>query len=461
MRKFSAPFVLVCLVVALVSSADSTTSPAPASLVAPGAEKFWPQWRGPFMNGVAPQGNPPVEWSETKNVKWKVELPGTGSATPVIWGERIFILAAVPAGKPASATKPDGAAAGDAGAPQRRGGMSGPPDEIQKFTILAVRRSDGKILWQRSVREELPHEGKHPTGSWASNSAVTDGEMVYAFFGSRGLHAFDVEGNPKWEKDLGKMTIKMGFGEGSSPALFRDRLIVNWDHEAGSFVVALDKKTGKEIWRTAREEGTSWSTPLVVEHDGKAQIITSATSKARSYDFETGKLLWETPGMTANAIPTPVFGDGLVFLTSGFRGNALMAIRLADAKGDLSGSSAVVWKYDRDTPYVPSPLLYGEELYILKSNNGILTAFDAKTGKTLYSQVRVEATPNVYASPVGAGGRLYVVGREGGAAVIARGPEFKVLATNQLEDGFDASPAVVENEIYLRGKKFLYRISEK
>jgi outer membrane protein assembly factor BamB len=399
------------------------------------ADRFWPQWRGPLLTGAAPHGDPPVEWSETKNVKWKVEVPGRGSATPAIWGDTIFVLTAVPAGTPGAGT-------------------------AQKFTVVALGRKDGKVVWQRVVREEAPHEGTHETNSFASASPLTDGERVYAFFGSRGLYALDMKGNVVWEKDLGRMTVKLGFGEAASPALHGDRLVVNWDHEGSSFIVALDKRTGKELWRVPRDEKTSWATPLVVEEGGRTQVITSATSRVRSYDLGTGQLLWEASGMTANAIPTPVYADGLVFLTSGFRGNALLAVRLADAKGDITSSPAIVWRYDRDTPYVPSPLLAGGQLYVLKSNNGVLSAFDAKTGKRLYGDQRLEGVPNVYASPLGAAGRIYVAGRDGGVAVVQQGPEFKQLAANRLDDGFDASPIAVDDELYLRGQKFLYRISK-
>jgi outer membrane protein assembly factor BamB len=393
-------------------------------------DRYWPQWRGPLLTGVAPGGDPPVEWSESKNVKWKAAIPGNGSATPVIWGDTIVVLTAVPAD----------------------GGK-------QRFTVIAYGRKDGKVLWQRVVREEVPHEGTHATNTWASASALTDGELVYAFFGSRGLYALDLKGDVKWEKDLGDMNIKNAFGEAASPALHGDRLVVNWDHEGESFIVALDKRTGKELWRVPREERTSWATPLVVEAGGRAQVITSATSRVRSYDLATGELLWHATGMTANAIPTPVHADGLVFLTSGFRGNALLAVRLAEAKGDITHSPAIVWRYDRDTPYVPSPLLAGDQLYFLKSNSGVLSAFEAKTGKKLYGEQRLEGVPNVYASPLGVAGRIYVAGREGGVAVVKQGPEFKQLAANHLDDGFDASPVAVDNELYLRGRRFLYRIS--
>jgi outer membrane protein assembly factor BamB len=402
-------------------------------LPAADGDRFWPQWRGPLLTGAAPQGDPPVEWSEGKNVKWKVEIPGKGSSTPVIWGDTIVVLTAVPVDASERAK--------------------------QRFTVIAFGRKDGKVLWQRVVREEVPHEGHHATNTWASASALTDGELVYAFFGSRGLYALDMKGNVKWEKDLGDMSIKMGFGEAASPALHRDRLVVNWDHEGESFIVALDKRTGKELWRVPRDEKTSWATPLIVDVGGRAQVITSATGRVRSYDLANGELLWHATGMTANAIPTPVHADGLVFLTSGFRGNALMAVRLSEAKGDITTSPAVVWRYDRDTPYVPSPLLSGDQLYFLKSNSGVLSSFEAKTGKKLYGEQRLEGVPNVYASPLGVAGRIYVAGRDGGVAVVKQGPEFKLLATNQLDDGFDASPVAVDNELYLRGRKFLYRIS--
>jgi outer membrane protein assembly factor BamB len=418
------------------------------------ARRYWPQWRGPMMNGVAPHAKPPVEWSESRNVRWKVPLPGKGSATPVVWGDRIYVLSAVPGEKRAAApAAPEPAAQG--GRPRNLA-----PDAVQKFTVFALRRSDGTVLWERVVREELPHEGTHPTGTWASASAATDGELVFAHFGSRGLYALDGSGNVVWEKDLGDMAVKLGFGEGSSPALGRDRLFVQWDHEGDSFLVALDRKTGRELWRQKRDERTSWATPLVVEHAGRAQVVTSATNRVRSYDAATGDVLWETPGMTQNAIPTPVHADGLVILTSGFRGNALLAVKLAEAKGDLSASPAVAWRLDRDTPYVPSPLLYGNELYFLKGNNGLLSCFDAKTGERLYGPERLEGVPNVYASPLGADGRIYVAGREGATAVVQRGPTFKVLATNTLDDAFDASPVAVDSELYLRGQKFLYRISQ-
>jgi len=420
----------------------------------PETGRYWPGWRGPLMTGVAPDATPPVEWSETKNVRWKVELPGKGSATPVVWGDRLFVLTAVPTGERVEAPPPAEPL------PEWRRGTGQAAEEVQQFTILALSRSDGATLWRRVLREELPHEGTHATGTWASASAVTDGEVVVASFGSHGIYALTVDGELLWENDLGDMTIKLAFGEGSSPALGKDHVFVQWDHEGESFLVALDRQTGREVWRQPRDEKTSWASPLLVEHDGRTQVITSATNKVRSYDAAAGEILWETPGMTQNAIPMPVYQDGLVFLTSGFRGNALLAIKLAEAKGDISGSPAIAWSHDRDTPYVPSPLLYGSELYLLKGNKGLLSCFDTRTGEVRYGPERLTDVPNVYASPMGADGRVYVAGREGTTVVVESGPTFKILASNVLDDGFDASPVAVDSELYLRGQRYLYRISE-
>jgi outer membrane protein assembly factor BamB len=421
-------------------------------------DRYWPQWRGPRATGVAPYGNPPVEWSEQKNLRWKIEIPGKGLASPIVWDDKIFILTAIETDK---LIQPQ---AGDETQPEetgnrrgRRGGIQ--PSNVLKFGVMAINRRDGKFLWQRTAREEAPHEGTHDTGSWASPSGVTDGTYFFAYFGSRGLYCYDLRGKLRWEKDFGDMATRNSFGEGSSPALYGNTLVVNWDHEGQSFVVALDKNTGKELWRADRDEPTSWATPLIVEHNGKPQVIVSATNRVRSYDLAAGNLIWECGGMTVNSIPSPVHEDGIVYVTSGFRGSSLQAIRLADAKGDITGSKAVIWKHDRDTPYVPSPLLYKDNLYFLKVNTEILSCFNAKTGEAYYSQQRLEGIQGVYASPVAASDRIYFAGRNGASVVIKHGSTLEVLATNTLDDKFDASPAIVGDQLFLRGHKYLYCIA--
>jgi outer membrane protein assembly factor BamB len=410
------------------------------------ADRYWPQWRGPHATGVSRNATPPLEWSEQKNIRWKIEIPGRGSATPVIWGDRVFVLSAVPVG----------VADASAHAPLGRSPVA------HKYVVMALDRKTGKVVWERVAKEETPHEASHPeNGTWASASAATDGDHVIASFESRGYFAYDMNGKLIWQKDLGDKRMRNTFGEGSTPALFGNYLVIVWDHQGQSFIVALDKRTGAELWRRERKEIDSWATPLVVTVNGRAQVVTGAMNQVVSYDLETGDVVWFTGGLTMNPIPTPVASDGMVFLTAGFRGNSLKAIRLAGAKGDITGTSAVAWTLDRDTPYVPSPMLYDELLYVLKSNNGILSAFDAKTGRAHYQAQRIDSLGEVFASPVGAAGRVYIPGREGTTVVLKHGPRLEVLAVNRLDDGFDASPALVDSEMYLRGYKSLYCIAEK
>jgi outer membrane protein assembly factor BamB len=443
-RSILARWTAIAVAVALLAG---PTRPATEAAANAEAERFWPQWRGPLATGVSPHATPPLEWGEGKNVRWRVEIPGRGSSSPVVWGDRLFVQTAIPSSLSGDATHTP------------RGGIS--PRLPHRFVIYALDRRTGKIAWERTARESTPHEASHPdNGTWSSSSPVTDGEHVIAFFESQGLYAYDMNGKLIWQKDLGDKKMRNEFGEGSTPALHGNRLVVVWDHfvPGGSFVVTLDKRTGEEIWRAKRDEIDTWATPLVVELDGRAQVVVNGMNKLQSYDLETGKVVWEAPGTTMNAIPSPVYADGMVFATSGFRGNNLKAIRLTDARGNIAGSNAIVWTLERDTPYVPSPLLYDGILYILKTNSGILSAFDAKTGKPHYQVQRLDGIGEVFSSPVAAAGRVYITSRDGTTLVLRNSPKFEVLARNTLEDGFDASPALVGGEMYLRGYKHLYAI---
>jgi len=411
-------------------------------------ERFWPQWRGPFATGVSRSATPPTEWSETKNIRWKVEIPGRGSSSPVVWGDRMFVLSAVPIGVDAAASHTP------------RGGL--PQRDRYRFVVMALDRRTGKTVWERVAREQQPHEATHgDNGTYASSSAITDGQRVFAWFESQGMYVYDMDGTLLWSKDLGDKKMRNQFGEGSTPVLANDRLVIVWDQIApgGSFVVSLDASNGRELWRVARDEIDTWATPLVVEHEGRRQAVVPGKNKIRSYDLENGSIVWESKGVTMNPIPSPVFGEGLVFVTSGFQGNNLKAIRLASAKGDITDTDAIVWTLDRDTPYVPSPLLYDGILYLLKTNSGILSAFDAKSGTPHYQLQRLEGVPEVFASPVGAGGRVYIAGRDGVVLVIRNADKYEMLASNKLDDGFDASPALADDAIYLRGYRNLYAIA--
>ena len=413
---------------------------------------YWPQWRGPLGTGVAPNARPPLEWDDTKNIRWKKELPGKGHSTPIVWGDRIFLTTAIPYGEPV---------------PPRLPARPGAHDNLSltrhhEFAVLAVNRRDGAILWQRTVHKDLPHEAGHVTASLASASPVTDGERVFAFFGSYGLYCLDSDGKLLWQKSLGQMHSKHGHGEGSSPALHGDTLIVNWDHEEQSFVVALDKRTGEQRWRVSRPEDTSWATPIVVEHAGKTQVVVPGTNRVRGYDLADGTVLWECGGLSSNIVASPVTADGFVYAGSSYDTQALLAIRLDGAKGDITGSKQVLWSRRRGTPYVPSPLLYGDSLYTLHHYQGILCRLDVKTGENQGGPFRLGAISNVYASPVAAAGRVYVTSRDGVTQVFSHGDKIpKMLAVNTLDDTFSASAALVDRELFLRGERYLYCIAEE
>jgi outer membrane protein assembly factor BamB len=440
----------------------------------PVARADWPQWRGPLGNGVAPGAQPPVEWSETKNVKWKVRIPGSGTSTPIILGERVFVTTAVAAGKKAApgaeapalkqADPPPPAPAppqqvpgerGRPGGPGGRGMRSETPDEVYQFQILCLDRATGKTVWQQTAIEQQPHEGHHQDHGFASHSPVTDGTHVYAYFGSRGIHCFTLEGKLVWSKSLGRMETRNAFGEGSSPLLTGDALVINWDHEGADFIVCLDKHTGAERWRKSRDEPTSWATPLAVEHEGKTQVVVSATNQIRSYDLATGEQIWECGGMTTNVIPTPMSAHGLVYALSGFRGNAVRAIRLGRT-GDLTDSDAIAFRYDSKSPYVPSGVVEEDRLWFLSQNTGILTCLNALTGAVLIDAARIDGLAGVYASLVAADGRIYLSGRNGEGVVLKAAPRLEVLAVNKLEEKFDASPALSGKDLLLRGHEFLY-----
>ena len=431
------------------------------------AASQWPSWRGPQANGVATDAHPPIQWSETNHVQWKVALPGRGSSTPILWDDQVFILTAIPTGPEAAAETADASGQPpDRSERPRRGGAGGGggmvdrPTRAQQFTVLSFDRKTGKLRWTQSPRTQLPHEGHHKDHGFASASPVTDGKHLIVSFGSFGLYGYDLKGKLLWEKDLGDMRTRNSFGEGSSPALDGNTVVVLWDHEGDDFIVALDKRDGRELWRQTRDEPTGWCTPLIVSHGGRKQVIVNGTNKIRSYDLKDGKLLWECAGQTVNAIPSAVASQDRVFVMSGYRGNALQALRL-DRSGDLTGTDGIVWSHAKSTPYVPSPLLVSDTLYFISNNSALLSAFDAVTGKAHFEAERLDGLNGVYASPVAADGRIYVVGRDGNTAVLRQGPRLEVLAKNHLEDGFDASPAIVGRQIFLRGRQSLYCISEK
>ncbi len=411
----------------------------------------WGQWRGPLATGAAPKADPPVEWSETKNIRWKTKLPGLGHSSPVVWGNLVFVTTAEMTGakKPFTGVTPDGA----------HNNMN--PLFDHQFAVMAIDRQTGAVAWRRTVATRQPHESTHESATWASNSPVTDGEHVIAFFGSNGLYCLDTGGRLLWSRDFGDMQVKHGHGEGASPLLHGETVVVNWDHEGASLIVALAKRTGEELWRQPRDEVTSWATPIVVTHDGQAQVVVSGTRRVRGYDLKTGAVIWEAGGLPGNIVASPVGADGMVFAAGSYEKQTLLAIRLTGAKGELAGTQQIAWQKNRSTPYVPSPLLYDGWLYYLRHYQGVLSRVNAKTGDEPSGPFRLGSVFNIYSSPVAAAGRIYVTDRNGKTLVISNDPEPKSLKLNKLDDRFSASAALVGDAIFLRGEKFLYCIGEK
>jgi outer membrane protein assembly factor BamB len=411
----------------------------------------WPQWRGPWGTGFAPGSDPPLEWSETKNVRWKVPLPGRGHSTPIVLQDRIFLTSAVPYGEPLPPRHST--------APGTHDGI--PVTQHHAFVVLALDRGDGSIVWQTTVQRKLPHEGGHYTASLASNSAVTDGEHVFAWFGSHGLYCLSPDGEVKWEKHFGEMQTKHGHGESASPVVDDERIYVNWDQDGPCFVTALDKRTGAEVWRVERDEETSWASPILVENSGAALLVVAGTNRVRAYEPATGAVIWECGGLSSNIVATPVAGNGMVFAGSSYEKKAFLAIRLDGATGDITNTDRVAWTRNRGTPYVPSPLLYGDALYFLGHYQSVLTRVEATTGVDLPGAFRLGNVGNIYASPIAGGGRVYVTDLEGHTIVVSHDDQPEVLAFNTLDDDFAASGAIAGRELFLRGRKSLYCLANE
>lgn len=427
------------------------------------AQESWPRWRGPNADGTAsPSANPPLTWSQEENVRWKTELPGEGSATPIVWQDRIFIVAAIDTGRiPEGAGLVErGAADGERGGGRRRGLSEPVPETLYQFCVICYDRKTGDELWREVATETVPHEGGHSTNTFASGSPVTDGKHLFVTFASYGVYCYDLDGRLQWKRDLGQMQTRAGFGEGSSPALHDDTLVVPWDHEGESALYALDARSGETLWHVERDEPTTWATPLIVENGGRTQVITNGTNRARSYDLADGSLIWECGGQATNPIPSPVANDRFAYCMTGYRGYAIYAIPL-DAKGDVTDSDEIAWSRTDVGPYISSPVLYKGQLYVTKGRDGILFSLDAETGEPVIDQTRLPGLSTLYASLVAAADRIYITDRGGKTLVIRHGSEFEVLALNELGETTDASPVLVDDQIILRGSRHLYCIEQQ
>ncbi len=409
----------------------------------------WPSWRGPTADGVAPaSADPPVTWDGATNIKWKAPIPGSGSAGPVVWGDQVFVVSAVKTDRvdtPVERPKRD----------PKLEAKTDPPTHFYRFEVHSFDRQTGTPRWSKVAAEAVPHEGHHPSHSYAAGSPATDGNRLYVSFGSFGVFAYDLAGTLLWKRDLGRIQSRLGWGEAVTPVVHGDSLVLNWDQELDARLIVLDAATGSTRWEVKRDEKTTWNTPLVVEHAGRTQVIVNGTTRVRSYDLRDGKPVWEVGGMTVNAIPSPIAADGVAYLVSGYRGAAAVAVPL-DGTGDLTGKTR--WTYGKGTPYVPSPLLYRGRLYFTQGNANTLTILDAATGKPVLAGERLPGVGQFYASPVAAAGRLYLVDRQGTTLVLTAGDKPEVLATNRLGEPVDASPAVAGRTLFLRAARHLYAI---
>ncbi len=411
----------------------------------------WAQWRGPFGTGeAAASADPPLRWSESENVRWKTPLRGLGHSTPTVWNDHVFLTSALPVGDK-FAPIPD----------NRPGSHNNlPVSQRHQYLVTAIDRKTGKPLWEKAVHENVPHEGGHESSSLATASLVTDGNYVYAYFGSHGLYCLDFEGKLVWERKFEPMHSKHGHGEGSSPALFNGLIAINRDQEEQSYLLVLDAKTGKEKWRANRQEVTSWSSPAFVTHDEQTQLVVAGSNRIRGYDPDSGDVIWECGGLSKNVVATPLYADGMLYAASSYDIRSLLAIELDGAKGDITGTEKVVWQTAERTPYVPSPLLYQGKLFFLRHYQGILTALDAKTGEEQVGPFRLPGFNEIYASPMAARDRIYIVSRGGATLIIDSKNLPKVIGLNVLDDRFSASPIAVGRQLLLRGEKFLYCLEE-
>lgn len=410
----------------------------------------WHQWRGPGNNGVSLTARPPLTWSESSNLCWKIEVEGNGTGTPIVWGDKVFVTTAINTGRiDPSLPKPEDQ-------PERVFGIKF-PNTSYEMVVLCYHRKSGKLLWREVATTLIPHEGHHKDASFASASPFCDGERLYCWFGSAGLYVYSLDGVKLWERDLGRAKVGASLGEGSSPVIHEGKLVLVRDHAGQSTIECLEAASGKTIWKKNRDENNAWATPAVVERNGTIQVITTATNAVRSYDLETGEVIWWATGLTNNSTPCPIVDGDTVYCMTGYKGHSLLAIPIT-GKGDVTAH--IRWKADRGTPYVPSPILYDDQLYFTQSNQGILTSLQAEDGSAVIERTRVPDLGNVYSSPVGANGRIYFLGRKGTTVVIEPGKEFKILATNQLDDTFHASPALAGNQVFLRGMRFLYCLEE-
>lgn len=420
------------------------------------AQNNWPQFRGEHSIGVATNKNLPTTWGTNQNVAWKSDVPGSGWSSPVIWDDKIFVTSVIKDGEME---------------PPKKGLYFGgerktPSKDIHHWMVYCFDWKTGKRLWEKQVHEGSPSTSVHLKNTYASETPVTDGERVYAYFGNLGLFCLDMKGKEIWSQTWGHFNTRYGWGTAASPVLHKDRIYIVNDNEEKSFLVALDKKTGKEIWRTDRDEKSNWATPFVWQNEKRTELITPGKNKVRSYDL-SGQPLWEFGGMSSIVIPTPFAHNGLLYVCSGYVGDStrpVFAIR-PGASGDISlkegetNNQFIAWYEKTAAPYNPSPLVYGDHFYTL-FDFGFLSCRDARTGQLIYDKQRINPSGNsgFTASPWAYDNNIFCLSEDGDTFVFDAGRDYKLISKNSLDEMCMATPAMARDSLVIRTASKLYRI---
>jgi outer membrane protein assembly factor BamB len=418
------------------------------------AEANWPSFRGEGAMGLGESAALPDTWSQTENIAWKVPIGGRGWSSPVVWGERIFLTTAISEGEIEKVKQG-----------LYFGGERPKSKDVHEWRVLCLDLNTGDTIWEKTVHKGVPPHARHLKNSYASETPIVDGERVYAYFGNVGMFTSDLDGNLLWKRQWKPVKTRLGWGTAASPVLHGDRLYVINDNHDQSFLVALDKKTGDVIWRQDRDdEKSNWSPPFVWENPKRTEIVTTGSKKVRSYDLD-GNVLWTLTGLSSITVTSPFAHGGVLHLGSGYIGDKRkpwFAIK-PGAKGDISldddetSNEFIVWCQKKSAPYMPTPVLYEERLYVLL-DRGLLSALDATTGKVIYDRERLGKSAGFTASPLAWGGKIFCFGERGETVVVQAGDTFKELHRNELGELIMSTPAIAGDSLILRTEKHLYRI---
>jgi outer membrane protein assembly factor BamB len=415
----------------------------------------WPQWRGPGSQGVSRETSIPSAWTPDTNIAWKAPVPGRGHSAPVVWRDRVFLTTAVE-GEPVQGAK--AVEHMDSGKPWLHPDSIG-ADRKHTYKVMALNGRTGNLLWEHDAWEGVAFDNRHRKGSFASPSVVTDGRHVFAYFGAEGVFAYDVDGRALWKTSVGKLKT-FGLGAGSSPVIYDDLVILQCDEDEGkdSAIVALEAATGRERWRTARRVQLSWSTPVLVRANGRMELVANGNESIIAYDPSSGRELWRAKGVGNHAIHTPMVGDGLVIVSAGHPGKKVIAIA-AGGSGDITGTPRILWTYEKGTAYVASPILYEGQVYLL-TDNGVITALDAKTGAVRYEGGRVPVPASFTGSPIAVNGNILLTSEDGDTFIIRAGAKYEVIAKSSVGEPVFTTLAISNGRIYIRGERHLFAIGK-